>query len=483
MYSKKLMNRFKNPKFVGEMKKPDAVGQEGNVKCGDLMEIFLKVDPKTEKIKDISFRTYGCLPPKEKVLIKGGDWKNISELFESDIVLNGDGNKTRIEEMSKRNYKGNLLKFVPFVSPYNSFYVTPNHPILCIQRSKLKKSRKANSKCSWLRINHKELMSKKPYFIEAINLKKGDYLMFSYNHNIKDNKTYSKDLVRLIGYYLAEGYFSAKGATVCFSFNKNETDYIDEVKHLIEEIIGKEAKSRIRKNVEEVYVNSRDLVRRLLKIAGKLARQKKLSEEIMLLPPKKQLEIIKAYLNGDGDSYIRRKGNTPTYRLATTSENLAIQFQEILARNNVFSSIRKYKQKDSEIEGRIIKGGEIFNVSFKTKRNHKFIHSTNKYFLVPISRIEDSKFNGKVYNFHVASKLNSYLVKGFVVHNCIAAIASSDAMCELAKGKTLKQALKITPKDIVKKMGGEVPPIKFHCSILGTKALKNAIENYQKVKK
>ena len=71
----------------------------------------------------------------------------------------------------------------------------------------------------------------------------------------------------------------------------------------------------------------------------------------------------------------------------------------------------------------------------------------------------------------------------FQTYGCIAAIASSDAMCELAKGKTLKQALKITPKDIVKKMGGEVPPIKFHCSILGTKALKNAIKNYQKENK
>ena len=72
----------------------------------------------------------------------------------------------------------------------------------------------------------------------------------------------------------------------------------------------------------------------------------------------------------------------------------------------------------------------------------------------------------------------------FQTYGCIAAIAASDAMCEIAKGKTLKQALKIKPKDIVKKLGGEVPPIKVHCSVLGSKALKNAIDNYyKKIKK
>ena len=61
VYSKETMKRFTNPKFVGEMKDADAVGQEGNVKCGDIMKIFLKIDEKTEKIKDIKFQTYGCV--------------------------------------------------------------------------------------------------------------------------------------------------------------------------------------------------------------------------------------------------------------------------------------------------------------------------------------------------------------------------------------------------------------------------------------
>ena len=70
----------------------------------------------------------------------------------------------------------------------------------------------------------------------------------------------------------------------------------------------------------------------------------------------------------------------------------------------------------------------------------------------------------------------------FKTMGCVAAIASSDAVCELAKGKTIKEALKINKKDILKEVGN-LPFIKHHCSILGEEALLKAIENYEKKKK
>lgn len=64
-YDKKVMKRFFNPKFAGELKNPSAIGQVGNAACGDIMRVFIKVDTnkKTgeEKIKDISFKTMGCV--------------------------------------------------------------------------------------------------------------------------------------------------------------------------------------------------------------------------------------------------------------------------------------------------------------------------------------------------------------------------------------------------------------------------------------
>lgn len=70
----------------------------------------------------------------------------------------------------------------------------------------------------------------------------------------------------------------------------------------------------------------------------------------------------------------------------------------------------------------------------------------------------------------------------FQTFGCVAALASSDAMCELVKGKTIEEALKTNRNDIIKKLKG-LPSIKFHCSVLGEEALQKAIENYKKNKK
>jgi len=71
---------------------------------------------------------------------------------------------------------------------------------------------------------------------------------------------------------------------------------------------------------------------------------------------------------------------------------------------------------------------------------------------------------------------------GFETFGCVAAISASDALCELADGLTIKEAKKITDKDIADKLGG-LPPIKHHCSILGSQALKDAIDDYEDKKK
>jgi len=69
----------------------------------------------------------------------------------------------------------------------------------------------------------------------------------------------------------------------------------------------------------------------------------------------------------------------------------------------------------------------------------------------------------------------------FQTMGCGAAIASSDVLCELAKGKTLKQAKKIDKKQIIKKLQG-LPSVKTHCSVLGEKTLHKAIDEYEKNK-
>ncbi|MFH1358299.1 MAG: iron-sulfur cluster assembly scaffold protein [archaeon] len=60
-YNKEVMKRFMNPKNMGEIKNPDGIGQVGNMKCGDIMKVYLKMDKDKKKIKDIKFQTFGCV--------------------------------------------------------------------------------------------------------------------------------------------------------------------------------------------------------------------------------------------------------------------------------------------------------------------------------------------------------------------------------------------------------------------------------------
>jgi len=63
-YTKKVMEHFKNPHNCGRMKNPDGVGKVGNVVCGDVMWLYIKIgkDKKgREIIKDIKFETFGCV--------------------------------------------------------------------------------------------------------------------------------------------------------------------------------------------------------------------------------------------------------------------------------------------------------------------------------------------------------------------------------------------------------------------------------------
>jgi len=66
----------------------------------------------------------------------------------------------------------------------------------------------------------------------------------------------------------------------------------------------------------------------------------------------------------------------------------------------------------------------------------------------------------------------------FKTFGCVAAIATSSMLTQLAKGKTIAEAQKITDKDIVDSLDG-LPPIKHHCSLIANKALQDALAAYQ----
>ena len=89
---------------------------------------------------------------------------------------------------------------------------------------------------------------------------------------------------------------------------------------------------------------------------------------------------------------------------------------------------------------------------------------------------------GDIMRLYIKVKNNKIVDARFKTFGCGAAIATSSMVTDLVKGKTIKEALKVTNKVVAEALGG-LPPIKMHCSVLAEDALRAAIDDYRKKSK
>lgn len=85
---------------------------------------------------------------------------------------------------------------------------------------------------------------------------------------------------------------------------------------------------------------------------------------------------------------------------------------------------------------------------------------------------------GDMMNIYIKVKDNVITDVKFKTFGCGAAIATSSMITEIAKGKTIDEALKITRQDVADSLDG-LPPVKMHCSNLAADGLHEAIKDYQ----
>src|SRR5574344_1133121 len=96
LYSEKVMDHFQNPRNVGKMDDADGVGEVGNAKCGDIMRMYIKVDPASQTITDVKFNTFGCgsaiaTSSMATEMIKGKPVKEALQLSNKAVVEALDG--------------------------------------------------------------------------------------------------------------------------------------------------------------------------------------------------------------------------------------------------------------------------------------------------------------------------------------------------------------------------------------------------------
>ncbi len=94
IYSNEIIKHFKNPQNVGKIKKPSGVGEAGNLICGDVMKLYLKIEKnkKGEKIiKGVRFQTLGCVVAIANTsllttMVKGKKLEDALKIKKEDLI-------------------------------------------------------------------------------------------------------------------------------------------------------------------------------------------------------------------------------------------------------------------------------------------------------------------------------------------------------------------------------------------------------------
>lgn len=490
-YSEKVMEHFRNPRNVGEIENPDGIGHVGNPIC---------------ILGDTLISTNSELKPIHRIKI-------------GDKVLGKDGRHHRVTRFHKRPYRGKVCSLK--IQSLGRIVTTPEHHILALKMGHLDR-------------RYSKYREFTPDWYCAEELEKGDVILYPLpkesidistmkfdvpipewdfkSKNLPKEINLSHDFLRLVGYYLAEGYTrtdKCKG-TVGFVFGAKEKKYVEEVIEIIKNTfnINPAPLREIRNSINLMFYSAR-LARFFSKYFGKGALEKQLPHFMMTLSPERQKHIIAGLWRGDG--CILNNGA----KFCTISSQLAHQLKYLLMRQQiVFSFLTVPKQGIHKQNYHLyVKSIPSLKklckiVGFKSswpdkkKRSLKAWYD-ERFFYTTISSKEIKSHTGDVFNLEVCEAY-SYVSDVVCLHNCGdimelyikvkdniiidakfktfgcgAAIATSSMVTELVKGKSIDEALAISNKAVAEALGG-LPPIKMHCSVLAEEALKSAIDDYLK---
>jgi Fe-S cluster assembly protein SufB len=371
----------------------------------------------------------GCVSEDELISL-GDEMVPVTDVTAGMSVMNSDGMEATVSAVRRRTYMGDMLKIVP-VSVGNAFEVTPDHPILALRRRRAAISKGSN----WV-MDEAAFHTSEPEWIPAGELESGDLLCFPVAAKERDHPEISDDLLRFLGYYLAEGSAFENGVsgvpTVRLSFHIDESDKIEDARRLMSVLSGKSAGvyEVPAKHEAQVYVYSRELMDRCLRYCGAGSSTKRLAHEFMELPPARQRLLIDTYLLGDG-SWGETASGRNRMRAITTSRTLAFQLQEVFARLGRYVGINVRKAfRETMPDGRTISHRDAYVLHFVENPGNRYVwfDAGRNCFWVPIRKIESRPYDGWVYNLEMESAPNAYLARGFAVHNCTAPLYATDAL-------------------------------------------------------
>ena len=245
---------------------------------------------------------------------------------------------------------------------------------------------------------------------------------------IRESLPLTPDMLRVIGYYVAEGSSNFSGNQLSFAFNASETNLVDDLLKTMKETFGVEGYARKRGNAFDILFSSKTLMLLFSKMCGKKAREKRLPYFFTLLSKNQLIELIRGCWLGDGSNE----------RYSTMSSLLAHQLRLGLLRLGILSSIRKdncsryhlavagvSKNKFEETFGvkcdvkyieRCTHAREIKELHSSELSGTDYGRSRSGGFWIPIKKIKKVPYEGYVYDLQIEEH-SSYVANGLAVHN------------------------------------------------------------------
>ncbi len=368
----------------------------------------------------------GCVLP-DTLLHCNPSVKQIQQVSVGERVLGRDGLYHKVSEVMAHIHRGKVFKII--TKCFGTTYLTDEHPVLIVRREHPKLHNKKFD-AIWTRADQIE---EKDYVVYPIQKEQVDREYIEVDYQLKKKDTVSKPLpskiplnesfLRLMGYYIAEGYVHDR--EISFTFNSKEVEFINDVENIMLETFGLSGTESTKRNATTITFCSAPLGRIFLDWFGHKSYNKKIPHFAMLLPAQKQKELIKGMWRGDG--WLNTEQIRGNFR--TVSKILSEQLKSLLLRQGIVPIISVDKAKGIHRESYSIQvvSDRDFVVLCKLldekmePKNHvgKPPSSilTPDYVLIPIKKIESFDYDGPVYNLEV-DDVNCYVSENAILHNC-----------------------------------------------------------------
>lgn len=411
---------------------------------------------------DETVRYCGACVTGNTFVLTGRGYVEIASIQKGDEVLGHDGYFHSVIDILKREYSGNILSInvAAFKDPLQ---ITPEHPVLVanVVRNAWKKRYREDAY---------------PTFLESIQwqdagtLPEGADCYYPRIREVRDIETLliqppfapkgrlraltipvSEPLMRIVGFYLAEGYTSIRTKSkhkklqtsnpykVEFTFGKNIIEFTRaaEIAYSLKDF-GMSPYIRY-KGGWRVAVHSTALASWLRREFGHGAENKKIPSWVKLLPVSKLKPLLDAYLEGDGH-HVRRD----FYDTATVSRILAWDIRDIALKIGYNSSVSVYSYRTNGIiEGRTVNMKPTHRVFINSSpvRKAGMRFATDECVTYRSRNGGHRPFKGFVYNLEVESS-HSFVTPTLALHNC------KKWLCERCRRNPIARARAVTQEAI-----------------------------------